>query len=328
MDKLEQMKVFAGVADAGNLTRAADLFGITKSRVTRIIQELEADYRTKLLNRTTRKVSLTDAGRTYYARAKRILSEFDQIEDELVGDAGEPKGVLRVNVSVSVATMALIPALTGFQNQYPGIRLELGVTDRRTDLAGDGVDYMIRAGEVTQPSLVSRRIGELAFTTCASPRYLRRYGMPSSPEQLETTHPVVGYFSESSGRHYPFDFARGAERVELHGNRALSVSDTNALMAAALADIGVVQVPTITVRPLIEEGRLVPVLPDWECEPVPVSIAYLPHRHLGPKHRAFVDWVASLLAASAPRRPSPVSDIGVRPPVRRVARPTELALAA
>jgi LysR family transcriptional regulator for bpeEF and oprC len=302
MDQFQAMRVFVRVAEVGSFARAADALSIPNSTVTRLIQGLEGKYKVKLINRTTRRLSLTDAGRALYTRATGVLEEFDQIHEELVDSQSEPSGRIRVNVSVSVATGALIPALMKFQDKYPAIRLELHATDRRADFTADGVDYVIRLGQVRHLSLVARQIGRLAFTTCASPLYLERYGQPAQPQDLETTHPVVAYFSERTGKHYPFDFARGDQRVEVHGRRALSVSDTTAQLSAGLAGVGIIQAPTIAVCQHLEQGRLVPVLPSWGCEAVPVSIVYLPHKHLGAKHRVFVDWVASLLlpAGSTP----------------------------
>lgn len=295
MDKLSAMQAFTRVVEAGTFTKAADSMGLPKAAVTRLIQSLEEQLQTRLLNRTTRRVTVTPDGAAYYERVSRLLNDLDELEGSLTHARVTPKGRIRVDVSSSVARLLLIPALPQFCEQYPEIQIDLGVSDRPVDLVGDKVDCVLRAGEITDPSLVARRVGLWRFVCAASPDYIRRHGLPRHPRELESgEHKVVSYFSAQTGRHYPFDFNRGGERIEVQGRYRLSVNDGNAFLTAAINGLGIVQIPYFTLRPHMDAGELVPLLCDWDTDPLPMYVVYPPNRHLSTKLRVFVDWVAEL----------------------------------
>ena len=294
MDQLSAMRAFVRVVEAGNFTRAAQLLELPKPRISKQVQMLESHLRTKLLNRTTRKVSVTADGAAYYERAVRILADMDELEGSMAPAQASPKGRLRIDVSASIAMLCIIPALPDFHARYPDIQLDIGATDRPVDLTGESVDCVIRGGTITDQSLVARRIGEMAFITCAAPSYLERHGEPGHPADFEKHHTVVGYFNASSPRAHPFTFSRGGERLEVRGRYITAVNESNVYVAAGLAGLGVIMAPTFMVERHIESGALRPVLGEWAPDPVPLYIAYAPHRHLSNKLRAFVAWVEEL----------------------------------
>lgn len=296
MDKFSAMQTFVRVVEAGNFTKAADSLELPKPTVTRLVQTLEAHLQTKLLNRTTRRVTVTPDGAAYYDRAIRLLGDIDELESSMSHAKANPRGRLRIDVGASVGTLVLIPALPEFHKLYPDIQIDLGVSDRPVDLLSENVDCVLRGGELSDQSLVARRVGELQFIAAASPDYLKRHGMPRHPRDLESGHTVVGFFSARTGRHFPYDFHKDGESIEVSGRYIVSVNDSNAYVAAGLAGLGIVQAATFMLQSPIASGELEPVLADWCSAPVPIHVVYPPNRHLSTKLRVFVDWVADLFA--------------------------------
>ena len=210
MNQLLAMRVFIRIAEAGTFVKAADSLDIPKPTVTKLIQTLETHLGVKLLRRTTRRVAVTPEGALYHEHATRLITELEEM-DRLVGGArAQPKGLLRVDIGSSLANIVLIPLLADFRQRYPDIRLHVGVSDRAVDLISDGVDCVIRGGVLVDSSLVARRIADLKYVTCASTSYLKAYGMPSHPKELEQGHRLVGYFSSLTSRPFPLSFEKGA----------------------------------------------------------------------------------------------------------------------
>ena len=315
MDKFSAMQAYVRVVEAGTFTKAADSLNLPKPTVTRLIQTLETHLQTKLLNRTTRRVTVTADGAAYYDRAVRILGEMDELESSMSRAKANPRGRLRIDVGASVGQMLLIPALPDFHVRYPDIQIDLGVTDRPVDLVGENVDCVPRGGEITDQSLVARRIGEFHLVLAATPAYLKRHGMPRHPTDLEDErHRVINYFSHRTGRPFPFNFQKGDERIELTGQHIVSVNDSNANLAAGLAGLGIVRTTTFMARPHFDSGALVPLLLDWCADTIPIHVVYPPNRHLSTKLRVFVDWAADLFARSDLIQtkccmPKPVADV-------------------
>jgi len=299
MDKLSAMQAFVRVVEAGTFTKAADNLGLPKPTVTRLVQSLESQLDTLLLNRTTRRVTVTQDGAAYYDRAVRLLSEIDELESSMSRAKVSPRGRLRIDVGSTVGQMLLIPNLPDFYARYPNIQIDLGVSDRPVDLIGENVDCVLRGGDLTDQSLVARRVGEFHLIICASPSYLKRHGVPQHPTDLEgDRHQVVHYFSHRTGRIYPFVFQKDKESLEVVGRHALSVNDSNANLAPGLAGLGVIRTGTFIAAPHFATGALVPLLLDWCVETIPIHVVYPPNRHLSAKLRVFVDWVAELFARS------------------------------
>jgi DNA-binding transcriptional LysR family regulator len=294
MDQIQSMRTFTRVVEAGSFTKAAESLDVPKGTVTKQIQALETRLRVRLLNRTTRRVTVTPDGAAYYERTLRLLSDLDDIEASMSNAQARPSGRLRVDIGASVARLLVIPALQGFFERYPDIQLDLGVSDRPVDLIADNVDCVIRGGELTEQSLVARRIGNIDFVTVASPAYLARHGTPAHPGELEQNHTMVSFFSSRTGRQYSHYFERGGEVHEIAGRYQLAVNESNALSEAALAGLGIVGLTRFDVKPHIESGALVQILPDWKRRTLPFYVVYPPNRHLSAKVRAFVDWAAEL----------------------------------
>lgn len=296
MDQIQAMRVFSRVVETGSFTRAADSLGLPKGTVTKQIQGLEARVRVKLLNRTTRRVTVTPDGAAYYERASRLLTELDDLDASMTNAQANPSGRLRIDVGSSVATLLLIPNIERFYERFPDIQLDMGVSDRIVDLIADNVDCVIRAGEITDQSLVARRIGHLPFITVASPSYIRRHGVPMHPHDLEKSHRVVNHFSGSTRRMFPMEFNKDGEHIEPDAPYRLAVNENNSHTVAVLAGLGASQMVSFIAQPYIDSGQLVRILPDWTREPMPVYVVYPPNRHLSAKVRAFVDWTAELFS--------------------------------
>lgn len=300
MDRLSAMQAYVRVVEAGTFTKAADSLDLPKATVTRLIQTLESHLRTKLLNRTTRRVTVTPDGAAYYERAMRLLSDLEELEGSMSQARVTPRGRIRVDVPGVVGRDMIIPHLPEFYAKYPDIQIEMGVSDRPVDLIGDNVDCVIRGGELTDQSLVARRIGEFHMVTCATPEYLRRHGTPAHPLELnQAPHRMVGYFSARNGKLMSDCFRRDGEVIEVVGNHCIAVNDASGYLNAGLAHLGVMQLTCFMAAPLMKSGQLVRILEDWQADTIPVHVVYPPNRHLSSKLRVFVDWVVELLGQSA-----------------------------
>ena len=294
MDRLHLMTVLVAVGEEASFAAAGRRLGMSAPAVTRAIATLEKNLGVKLLNRTTRRVTVTPDGAAYYDRTVRLLTDLDDIEASMTNARANPRGRLRVDVGSSVAQLLIIPHLADFQTRFPDIQLDLGVSDRTVDLIGDNVDCVIRGGELSDQSLVARRIGNLEFITVASTDYLARKGTPQHPLELEEKHTSLLYFSPQSGRHYPLEFRKGAESIDINGPYQVSVNEANAYVTAALHGMGVAQITSFQAQKHLKAGTLVQLLPDWTQPLLPVYVVYPPNRHLSAKVRAFVDWTAEL----------------------------------
>ncbi|MFY3384243.1 LysR family transcriptional regulator [Paracidovorax sp. MALMAid1276] len=303
MDQIQAMRIFVRVVEAGTFTRAADSLNLPKATVTKHVQALEERLRVRLLNRTTRRVTVTPDGAAYYDRTVRLLTDLDDIEASMTNARANPRGRLRIDVGTSVAQLLIIPHLSEFHTKYPDIQVDLGVSDRVVDLIGDNVDCVIRGGELSDQSLVARRIGNLEFITVASPDYLARKGTPTHPLQIEEQHTSVIYFSPQTGRHYPLEFRQGAESIDITGPYQLSVNESNAYTTSILAGLGIGQITSWQAERHLKSGALVQLLPDWTQPLLPIYVVYPPNRHLSAKVRAFVDWAAELFQRELQRAP-------------------------
>ncbi len=298
MDDLTGMRAFVRVVESGSFTRAAELLKMPKSTLTKAIQTLEADLRIKLLNRTTRRVVVTPDGAAYYERLVSVLDEFDDLNGSVASAQASPSGRLRVEMGGTIAQHIVIPALPEFQERYPDIRIELSVSDRQVDLISENVDCVIRAGTLRDPSLIARHLADMAIVTCAAPSYIVRHGRPTDPAELEAEHLAVSYMNALTGQYFPFNFTRDGTRVEVRCRNSFSVSEGAAYVSAALAGLGVIQVPLFMVQEAIATGTLVTLLDDWKVAPRPLYLVYPPNRHVSVRLRAFIDWAAALFARS------------------------------
>lgn len=297
MDQILSMRVFARVVEAGTFTKAAESLDLPKGTVTKLVQRLEERLKVKLLNRTTRRVIVTPEGAAYFERATRLLNDLDDMEATLGNAHANPSGRVRIDVGASVARHIIIPALPGFYARYPDIQLDLGVSDRPVDLISENVDCVLRAGDLLEQSLVARRIGNMRLVTLASSGYVKRYGLPSHPSELEGgKFPTINYFSARTGRPYPHEFNdKDGQLLEINGRYQLSVNESNAQLVALLAGLGIGQSTRFSAAPYLASGELVEVLPEWPRAALPIYVVYPPNRHLSAKVRAFVDWAAEVM---------------------------------
>lgn len=294
MDRFQAMQVFTRVVEANSFTRAADALVLPRTTVTTIIQNLEKHLGVRLLNRTTRRLSLTPDGAAYYKHSVRILAEVEETESYLQDVSAHPQGRLRVDVKPSIGTLVLIPALCDFHERYPDVELAIGLSDRKVDLVQDAVDCVIRLGELEDSSLVARRIGAIELLTCAAPSYLERHGVPHTIDDLHKHH-AVHYFL-GPGRNYGWDFLVDGQLQHFDPRGVVSVNEWSAHLACALQGFGIIQTGRYAALPHMQKGELVEVLPEYRPAPVPISLLYLQNRQLSPKIRAFSDWVAELFA--------------------------------
>jgi LysR family transcriptional regulator for bpeEF and oprC len=293
MDKFQAMEVFVRVVETGGFTRAADSLRLPKATTTTLIQKLEAALGVKLLNRTTRRVSVTPDGAAYYERCVAILAQVRETEESLVQGHATARGRLRVDVPTLMARSVIVPALPAFFARYPDIELELGCSERRADLIEEGIDCAVWSGELEDSSLVARRVGQLYFATCAAPSYLAAHGQPNHPDEL-AQHRCINHFSRRTGRVFEWVFAKDGVRIQSSLGGHIALDDENSYLAAAEAGLGIAQIPAFVLKEAMERGSLDLVLGDWFPEPVPLNVVYPQSRHLSSKIRVFVDWIAEL----------------------------------
>lgn len=295
MDRLRAMEVFTKVVETGSFTAAAHALRIPRATATTLVQALEARLQLRLLHRTTRRVAPSAEGAVFYEEASRLLRDLEALEAGL-GDASVgPRGRVRVDVPAAAGRHLIAPALPQFFARFPEVTVELGSGDRPVDLLGEGLDCVIRGGELHDESLVARKLGELPVLTFASPAYLRERGAPTRPDDLGD-HVFVGFFSPRTGRVFDVDFA-GDVDVALPPPHRVAANDTETWVALAVAGLGLLQAPCGKgIRAHALAGELAPVLTGWRSEPLPVYAMYPRSRRLPARTRAFVDWVAELFA--------------------------------
>jgi DNA-binding transcriptional LysR family regulator len=291
MDQLLAMRAFARVVEAGSFTRAAESLNVPNATMSKLVQELEAHLGIRLLQRTTRKVTVTAEGQDYYAKATRILEDLQDIDASFNAARGKPRGNLRIDVGGLTAKDVLIPLLPDFMAIYPDIRIDLGVADRSVNLISESVDCVIRGGPLDNSSLVARPIGHAEMVTCATPAYLRQFGVPAYPEELKNGHRLVSYVSTQNGRAMPFRFQRDGEKIEIKVEHRIGVNESNAHFAAALAGLGIVQTFAHSARSALRDGALVEILAQWRPPAYPFHVVYPRNRYVTHRLRVFLDWL-------------------------------------
>jgi DNA-binding transcriptional LysR family regulator len=292
MDRFQEMQVFVRVLERRSFTQAAEDLLIPRATATNAVKRLERRLGTRLLERTTRAVAPTQDGAAYYERCVRLLADLDEAEGAFRGT--EPAGLLRVNLQPTLARHFVFPALPAFLARYPRIQLHVGEGDRLVDLVREGIDCVLRAGNLQDSSMVARRAADLEQVTVASPAYLDRAGEPLTLSDL-ARHQAVHYVSTATGRPYPLEF-QGPDGVRtVTPPASVSVMGADAYAAAALAGLGLVQVPRYRVEDELADGRLRLVLPDLPPPPLPVSVLYPQQRQLSARVRVFADWLVDCL---------------------------------
>nr|WP_315233957.1 LysR family transcriptional regulator [uncultured Albidiferax sp.] len=297
MDRLEEMRVFVRIVERRSFTQAADDLQLPRATVTNAIQRLETRLGARLLERTTRQVSPTLDGDSYYQRCLRLLADMEEAEESFRNTT--PKGLLRVNLQGTLARNFVVPALPAFLQRYPGIELHIGEGDRLVDLVREGVDCVLRAGTLQDSSMVGRRVANLQQITCASPAYLAQFGVPANLQAL-ARHRAVNYLSTATGRALPLEFMVDGKLQTLNLPGSVSVTGADVYTASAIAGLGLVQVPRYRVQSQLDDGSLRVVLPELPPPTLPVSVLYPQSRQLSARVRLFADWLQALFASSKP----------------------------
>ncbi|MHC1651974.1 LysR family transcriptional regulator [Stenotrophomonas maltophilia] len=301
MDRLDTLRVFLRVTELGSFTRAADSLGLPKASVSQAIARLEADLGTQLLHRTTRRVHLTADGAQLQQRAHDLLDDMDEVQNLFRRQPSELSGRLRVDMPGSMARNVVIPQLPAFLHLHPGLEVELSATDRRVDVVREGFDCVLRVGTLDDSSLVARLLGHMRIVNVASPGYLAARGVPRVLADLDQ-HALVHYVGTLGQRSPGFEYFDGQHYRNWPMQGALTVNSADGYSAAALAGLGIIQVPEMGAREALRSGTLVEVLPDCVAEPMPVSLVYAQRRHLPRRVDAFMTWLAGLLAAEMQRQ--------------------------
>jgi len=295
MDQLQAMRIFSRVAEQSSFTLAAEQMNLPRAGVTLAIQQLEKHVGARLLHRTTRKVTLTSEGAAYYDSCRRVLTEVDAADALFPTAYQSPRGPVRIDLPERLARLKIVPALDDFHARYPDIELRISVTDRIVDMIDEGIDCVVRVGELNDSRLVAKRIGTLGQITAAAPAYLQRHGTPQTLDDL-SQHAAVNFFSNRTRRDLDFEFEEAGVARNIRMRGAVSVSSAEAGVACCLAGLGIAQAPANGLAGHIERGELIRVLADYAVPPMPLSVVYGHQRHLAPRVRVFVDWVSELLS--------------------------------
>ena len=291
MDLITSMRAFAQVAEQRSFTAAAERLGISRGMATRYVAQLEDHLGARLLHRTTRRVSLTEAGAAYFERCAQLLLDLDEAEAVASSHVAEARGTLRVTCALAFGVRYLAPLLGGYMEANPRVTVELSFNDRTVDLVEEGYDLAIRIGTLASSSLAARRLGGARLLVCASPSYWRRHGMPREPEDL-ARHQALHYTYSSTSDEWRFVDAAGKARPVRIRHR-LRADNGEALLRAAVGGIGVVQLPSFLVHDAVARGELVVALEEFCSPALGIHAVYPARRLLAAKVRNFIDYLAA-----------------------------------
>lgn len=288
MDRFLELRSFAEVVDAGSFVAAAERLGLSKAAVSRHVAELEARLGVRLLHRTTRKLSLTEDGEVFHARARQLLADMEEAEAEITSRSREAVGLVRVSVPVSFGIRHLADVWGAFRRAHPKVTLEVNLSDRIADLAEEGVDVAVRIARLPGSTLVTRTLASTRVVLCASPQYLRRAGRPRHPADL-ANHAVIAYSYWSDRDEWEFTGPEGAVQVRTHP--CIRTNNGDVCRAAALQHQGLILQPTFIVGEDLRAGRLVEVLPQYRSLTLGIHAVYQSRKHLTPKVRQLIDFL-------------------------------------
>ena len=307
MDKLQAITAFVSVVDAGSFARAADRLNVSVSAVSRQVGELEAQLGTRLLNRTTRRLSLTEAGRAFHERTTQLLADLAEAEQAAHAGSSTPRGTLRVTSAITFGARYLAPVVASFAAKYADVRIDIELSDRLVDLVEEGFDAAVRIGPVGSQQLVGRKVGETHMICCASPAYLAAHGVPQHPREL-VRHHCLTYEYLSSRNTWRFRAPGGAEHSVRIGG-PMHANHGEFLTAMAAEGLGIAYEPDFIVGPEVSTGRLVRVLAEWALAPSPIYVVYASRRQVSAKVRAFSEHMAQAFRSgdwlTDARAPSP-----------------------
>jgi DNA-binding transcriptional LysR family regulator len=288
MDRFQEMRAFVAVAESGSFVRAAEALQVSRTAVSRLVGALEARLGTRLMHRTTRRLSLTPEGEVFRERSRQLLDGVAEAEAELAARTGEAVGRLRLNVPVTFGVLHLASLWPAFMAMHPKVELDITLADRVVDLVDEGYDLAVRIARLQPSSLVAHRLSSTRLVLCASPEYLRRHGTPVHPSEL-ARHAVIAYTLLSMGERWEFDGPEGPVGATIAPRLRTNSGDT--CCAAALQHRGLVLQPTFLVGPHLMSGALVEVLPQYRSITLGVFAVYPSRKHLTPKLRVLIDFL-------------------------------------
>lgn len=297
MDRITAMQVFQRVVEAGSFVKAAEQMGQSTTTTSRMVAELETYLGVRLLNRTTRRLSLTDAGRAYFDRCASILAELDDVEATIGTQLHNPSGLLRITAPVAFGAERLGQLLAGFRAQYPAITLDVSLADRMVDLVEEGIDVALRITNSLESNLIAKRLTTVRLSVCAAPAYLARRGTPSCPQDL-IRHDCLTYTNTLRSNEWIFNGPTGRQVVAVSGGWRANSGEL--LRNAALNGEGIVCQPTFLVGEDLRAGRLMPLLPDFLPPDFTMYAVYASRRHMPAKVRACLDFFAEQISDPAP----------------------------
>ena len=292
-ERLDSLMIFVRAAKHRSFSAAARQLGMSPSAVSRAVQRLEERLGTRLLNRTTRSLSLTDDGARFYESGRQILSDLDEAEMSLRRARSTPSGVLRINLIPSMARMHIVPALPKFIAQYPELKLEISLSDRRVDLIEDGIDAVVRVGSSPDSNLMMQVLGQARAVVCASPEYLEKHGVPQTPEDLQQ-HQCINHVIPQTGRVRDWRFQKDGQTVTVDVAGPFTIDHAETATAAAIAGAGIIQLYNFVVGDAIAAGRLIPLLQDYALPGVPITVLYAQKQYLSAKVKVFLDFMQAL----------------------------------
>jgi len=292
MDKFLEMKTFAAVVDGGSFVQAADALDMSKPAVSRHVAELEQRLGVRLLQRTTRKLSLTEEGRLFYGRCKTVLADVEVAEEEITAQSVAVKGLIKLNVPISFGLWELAPLWPDFMTKFPDVELDITFADRMVDLVEEGYDMAVRIARLPNSSLVSRKLASTRLVLCASPGYLKKHGKPKHPSEL-ADHAVLSYSLLATGDNWNFNGPEGAVSVTVKPIMRTNSGDT--CIAAARKHKGVVLQPSFMVNSDLQSGALVELMPSYRSIEFGIFAVYPTRQYVSPKVRALIDFLVKAL---------------------------------
>ncbi len=291
MENISDIAIFVQVVESGSFTAAAERLDLSKSVISKYVSRLESNLGARLLNRSTRKLSLTEVGQAFYHKSRMALQDLEEAENEVSLLQGEPRGVLRLNAPMSFGILHLSPLLADFHSQYPEVHVDLNLDDRKLDVIEEGFDLSLRISELPDSSLVARRLCRCRHAIVAAPCYLESMGTPISPADLQA-HRIVTYRYQESSINWDFRHPdKQMENIQIDGHTR--INNSLAIREAVIAGMGIARMPTFAVADAIERGALVKLFPTLQILEVSLFLLYPQRRHLSPKVRAFVDFMAA-----------------------------------
>lgn len=296
MDRFQAMRVFTQVVESGSFSGAADKLGLSTTATSRYVAELETHLQTRLLNRTTRRVSLTESGRAFHERCVQLLADLDDAEQEAAKAARVPRGTIRLTTSVNFGVRHVAPAIADFMALHRDVKFDVSLADRIIDLVEEGFDLALRVGVAGSGNVVARKLGDTRLVPCASPEYLARHGAPRMPEDL-SKHDCFTYEYVTPRNVWRFRDSAGKE-IQVRVSGSLHSNNGDVLAEAAARGAGIVFEPAFIVGPEVRAGRLVPLLQDFTGPPMPIYAVYPSRKHLSAKVRVFVDYLVERFATA------------------------------